>query len=164
MESTKSRSRSLTLSDWRLAILFRFAIAFRIPIHTANSPFIGTLFSFAHSSKPLEERMSTRPTPILWYIVVAPVVTLMLLAFGSLEGLWILFFSHVILVATTLIPSFQGFGPVMTVFDQDGDEVWLTIDDGPRSEEHTSELQSHSDLVCRLLLEKKKKKISRAKI
>src|SRR5438034_4948631 len=30
-------------------------------------------------------------------------------------------------------------------------------DDGTeRSEEHTSELQSHSDLVCRLLLEKKK--------
>src|SRR5947207_12210454 len=28
--------------------------------------------------------------------------------------------------------------------------------DRPRSEEHTSELQSHSDLVCRLLLEKKK--------
>src|SRR5260221_9807596 len=28
-----------------------------------------------------------------------------------------------------------------------------------RSEEHTSELQSHSDLVCRLLLEKKKKTI-----
>src|SRR5260221_2496662 len=30
--------------------------------------------------------------------------------------------------------------------------VWAT-----RSEEHTSELQSHSDLVCRLLLEKKKR-------
>src|SRR5947207_11420204 len=29
--------------------------------------------------------------------------------------------------------------------------------DKTRSEEHTSELQSHSDLVCRLLLEKKKK-------
>src|SRR5947207_8225971 len=29
-----------------------------------------------------------------------------------------------------------------------------------RSEEHTSELQSHSDLVCRLLLEKKKKIIT----
>src|SRR5438034_10191406 len=28
--------------------------------------------------------------------------------------------------------------------------------DFARSEEHTSELQSHSDLVCRLLLEKKK--------
>src|SRR5436190_7282317 len=32
-----------------------------------------------------------------------------------------------------------------------------------RSEEHTSELQSHSDLVCRLLLEKKKKIIRKDK-
>src|SRR2546427_4876587 len=31
--------------------------------------------------------------------------------------------------------------------------IWIT-----RSEEHTSELQSQSNLVCRLLLEKKKKK------
>src|SRR5260221_6513931 len=30
-----------------------------------------------------------------------------------------------------------------------------------RSEEHTSELQSHSDLVCRLLLEKKKNRLTR---
>src|SRR5476649_2229450 len=30
----------------------------------------------------------------------------------------------------------------------------------PRSEEHTSELQSHSYLVCRLLLEKKKRAAS----
>src|SRR5215218_1279938 len=29
-----------------------------------------------------------------------------------------------------------------------------------RSEEHTSELQSHSDLVCRLLLEKKHKRVA----
>src|SRR5260370_17373845 len=32
-----------------------------------------------------------------------------------------------------------------------------------RSEEHTSELQSHLNLVCRLLLEKKKKKINKNK-
>src|SRR2546428_8405198 len=32
----------------------------------------------------------------------------------------------------------------------------LILLDGGRSEEHTSELQSRSDLVCRLLLEKKK--------
>src|SRR5215204_7341182 len=31
-------------------------------------------------------------------------------------------------------------------------KVLLPAPDGPRSEEHTSELQSHSDLVCRLLL------------
>src|SRR5260221_10937328 len=40
-------------------------------------------------------------------------------------------------------------------------EYRLVYQDGKhnlyRSEEHTSELQSHSDLVCRLLLEKKKK-------
>src|SRR5216683_7735303 len=39
-----------------------------------------------------------------------------------------------------------------TVPDEPGDTP------PPRSEEHTSELQSRSDLVCRLLLEKKKKK------
>src|SRR5438034_4657836 len=32
------------------------------------------------------------------------------------------------------------------------------VDVTRRSEEHTSEFQSHSDLVCRLLLEKKKNK------
>src|SRR2546421_9021236 len=35
---------------------------------------------------------------------------------------------------------------------------WDTVNFWSRSEEHTSELQSRSDLVCRLLLEKKKKK------
>src|SRR5437667_2686760 len=33
-----------------------------------------------------------------------------------------------------------------------------------RSEEHTSELQSHHDLVCRLLLEKKKMEQGRSRI
>src|SRR5438034_8540301 len=37
------------------------------------------------------------------------------------------------------------------------------IEGATRSEEHTSELQSHSDLVCRLLLEKKKKKKKKKK-
>src|SRR2546430_5590313 len=36
------------------------------------------------------------------------------------------------------------------------------VEDHVRSEEHTSELQSQSNLVCRLLLEKKKKSTSRA--
>src|SRR5699024_12866701 len=35
----------------------------------------------------------------------------------------------------------------------------ITCDKPSRSEEHTSELQSRFDLVCRLLLEKKKKNI-----
>src|SRR5260221_8678903 len=42
--------------------------------------------------------------------------------------------------------------------------IWQGVEaaiDSCRSEEHTSELQSHSDLVCRLLLEKKKKNKTR---
>src|SRR2546430_6657528 len=38
--------------------------------------------------------------------------------------------------------------------------VDISIEGHERSEEHTSELQSQSNLVCRLLLEKKKKKIN----
>src|SRR5260370_22584103 len=37
-------------------------------------------------------------------------------------------------------------------------EAGVAAEAGARSEEHTSELQSHLNLVCRLLLEKKKKK------
>src|SRR2546421_5442208 len=40
-------------------------------------------------------------------------------------------------------------------------EVLQEFGQAVRSEEHTSELQSRSDLVCRLLLEKKKKKKNR---
>src|SRR5260370_32307367 len=39
--------------------------------------------------------------------------------------------------------------------------AWAADDKFFRSEEHTSELQSHLNLVCRLLLEKKKKKKKR---
>src|SRR5438034_2585597 len=37
---------------------------------------------------------------------------------------------------------------------------WTISGPASRSEEHTSELQSHSDLVCRLLLEKKNKSMT----
>src|SRR5882672_11796643 len=53
---------------------------------------------------------------------------------------------------TTLFRSKTG-PPVGRSFFENGDGSIFAPD---RSEEHTSELQSHSDLVCRLLLEKKK--------
>src|SRR5438034_2283627 len=45
-------------------------------------------------------------------------------------------------------------------FPSASQSAWNEFDSAldERSEEHTSELQSHSDLVCRLLLEKKNKK------
>src|SRR5438034_1909425 len=82
--------------------------------------------------------------------------------------------------AAAVVRGFEGFDPALdlagvivnrvggeahgrTVLDAIADTCRATplgavARDETRSEEHTSELQSHSDLVCRLLLEKKKKK------
>src|SRR2546429_5203573 len=43
---------------------------------------------------------------------------------------------------------------------RDVGELPVKIDDPRRSEEHTSELQSRLHLVCRLLLEKKKRRVT----
>src|SRR2546430_4374780 len=54
---------------------------------------------------------------------------------------------------TTLFRSAEGIGTVVRGFDEaEFPEPAHVV----RSEEHTSELQSQSNLVCRLLLEKKK--------
>src|SRR5260221_6454904 len=62
---------------------------------------------------------------------------------------------------TTLFRSnSEGFNSVRSAtFTYDGTPPAVGVQSQVkvRSEEHTSELQSHSDLVCRLLLEKKKK-------
>src|SRR5688572_32587427 len=47
--------------------------------------------------------------------------------------------------------------------EMDVDLPIAQLSTGQRSEEHTSELQSQSNLVCRLLLEKKKKKKKKIK-
>src|SRR5438132_3822328 len=72
---------------------------------------------------------------------------------------------HIILFMATIGLTFflEGFGEM--VWGANVKKLDIGIPDRSfivtgvqiRSEEHTSELQSHSDLVCRLLLEKKKK-------
>src|SRR2546421_5797977 len=63
---------------------------------------------------------------------------------GALTGaLAVALFDRQIRKGPTLLLAGGSFGVLLVAF---------------RSEEHTSELQSRSDLVCRLLLEKKKKK------
>src|SRR3954462_2159094 len=52
---------------------------------------------------------------------------------------------------TTLFRSFDCSGLTQFAYAQAG----IAIPRNSRSEEHTSELQSHHNLVCRLLLEKK---------
>src|SRR5260221_8876820 len=57
------------------------------------------------------------------------------------------------------VASGKGHSAGATLFKRLRTEIilfcFLALSTGLRSEEHTSELQSHSDLVCRLLLEKK---------
>src|SRR2546426_4693178 len=56
-------------------------------------------------------------------------------------------------------PSSNGCAPsVVADLEGDPDDAEASSDPRARSEEHTSELQSPCNLVCRLLLEKKKKK------
>src|SRR5690242_20789337 len=69
---------------------------------------------------------------------------------------------------STLFPYttlFRSAPPVRPLAAQDRRQPCDRLDPGPvdRSEEHTSELQSHVNLVCRLLLEKKKKKNKKKK-
>src|SRR5438132_4491599 len=59
---------------------------------------------------------------------------------------------------TTLFRSNDPAGMLRCAARVPSDASWKQ-QDPQRSEEHTSELQSHSDLVCRLLLEKKKEQL-----
>src|SRR5688572_32869180 len=62
-------------------------------------------------------------------------------------------------VVTAFIgPSGCGKSTFIRTLNRMNDVIPGTRVRGERSEEHTSELQSQSNLVCRLLLEKKKKK------
>src|SRR2546430_11945710 len=53
--------------------------------------------------------------------------------------------------------------PIHGILVQRNQHIQLVAHAANRSEEHTSELQSQSNLVCRLLLEKKKKMTTRSR-
>src|SRR2546427_2389806 len=70
-----------------------------------------------------------------------------------------LFRSHVVVMARNALPAMAELvASIMPLSQTVQDDHF--VPEGTRSEEHTSELQSQSNLVCRLLLEKKKKKKS----
>src|SRR5256886_6610662 len=89
----------------------------------------------------------------LCYVVTAYVVALLAGYTNSTtlaQGLWLGFLSWLGFAAT--------IGLAANMFSEKPIAAWvIDAEPGERSEEHTSELQSQSNLVCRLLLEKKKK-------
>src|SRR2546430_11297270 len=81
----------------------------------------------------------------------------------SVQIIWVTFFFFFLMIRrpprstlfpyTTLFRSGHALRPAAHIASAQGSPQYR---DDERSEEHTSELQSQSNLVCRLLLEKKK--------
>jgi peptidoglycan/xylan/chitin deacetylase (PgdA/CDA1 family) len=69
---------------------------------------------------------------IVTFALVAPLLLVGLWVRGMpLAGIGVLALSHLLLLIPTLMPNVQWLGPVATRFEPEGEEVWLTIDDGP---------------------------------
>src|SRR5438034_8069742 len=83
-------------------------------------------------------RLSLLATTVLYFLKAAPQQKS---SPRNLQGVW--------RDSANLCPGWARWKRSLSVFLSSPDHRL-------RSEEHTSELQSHSDLVCRLLLEKKK--------
>lgn len=75
---------------------------------------------------------------------MTPVLLIGLWPSAPLVGVVLLAISHLLIVYATLRPNVQWLGPVITTFDTDRKELWLTIDDGP-----TPDTESILDLFDR---------------
>ncbi len=68
---------------------------------------------------------------IIVALIGAPLLSIVLLQWSVVAALGVLALSHALVLYPTLRPNVQWLGPVMTRFDPAGNEVWLTVDDGP---------------------------------
>jgi peptidoglycan/xylan/chitin deacetylase (PgdA/CDA1 family) len=68
---------------------------------------------------------------IIAFAFVAPLLLLATWRYSPWLAVSILALSHALLLYPTLRPNVQWLGPVITRFNTDAKEVWLTIDDGP---------------------------------
>jgi len=67
---------------------------------------------------------------LLGFAAVAPLTLLV----DWRVGIAVVVVSHLPIVYATLAPNCQWLGPVITSFETDKREVWLTIDDGPAAD------------------------------
>jgi len=68
---------------------------------------------------------------ILVFAFVAPLFLGLLWHRSPIAAIGVLALSHALILYPTLRPNAQWLGPVITRFAPNGNEVWLTIDDGP---------------------------------
>lgn len=68
---------------------------------------------------------------VLAGLFVAPLIAIAVWPWSAIGAIGVIALSHALLLYPTLRPNVQWLGPVITRFDTDSKEVWLTIDDGP---------------------------------
>jgi peptidoglycan-N-acetylglucosamine deacetylase len=68
---------------------------------------------------------------ILGFAAIAPLALIALWPYSPVAGIGVVAMSHMLILYPTLRANAQWLGPVITSFAGSGDEVWLTIDDGP---------------------------------
>jgi peptidoglycan/xylan/chitin deacetylase (PgdA/CDA1 family) len=64
-------------------------------------------------------------------LFAAPIVAILIWHWTPAGAIGVIALSHALLLYPTLSPNVQWFGPVVTRFDTNDKEVWLTVDDGP---------------------------------
>jgi peptidoglycan-N-acetylglucosamine deacetylase len=68
---------------------------------------------------------------IITAVIVAPLIAIAMWNWSAAGAIGVLAISHALLLYPTFRPNVQWLGPVVTRFEPDGNEVWLTVDDGP---------------------------------
>src|SRR5262245_45439763 len=131
---------------WRILLFFHFVLAVALLLAVTLQS-VAVLMPVRQAAGNFIQRV--RAAPPAWYV---PLIVI-LYVINFLLGAWV----YVKYRTYVRIPMEQ-LGHWWTVGSFEFKEHVAILDVDPRSEEHTSELQSLRHLVCRLLLEKKKNK------
>lgn len=63
--------------------------------------------------------------------MIGPIALILLWPVSPFAAIAVLALSHALIIYPTLRPNVQWLGPVVTRFETDDKQVWLTVDDGP---------------------------------
>lgn len=82
---------------------------------------------------------------VLAFFFLAPLIAIAVWNSSVIVAVGVIFVSHMLVLYPTLRPSSQWLGEVVTRFETNNNEVWLTIDDGPsgQTEQMLALLRTH---------------------